>query len=133
MSNRLESSEDSHTITGARDDDHPDEVRPADTNAFAEAVKNRELFWHALAPNENHVINFGPYYEGFFGLVRSAGEDGPPAVAFCRADRSFYTASDRQEQLHRVSRGQQIRSGKTVLRFVHGQAQVDDALNRSGG
>ena len=44
VSNRLESSEDSHTITGARDDDHPDEVRPADTNAFAEAVENRELF-----------------------------------------------------------------------------------------
>ena len=91
-----------------------DEVDAVESAAGVEvsALGDRNDFhWTPLHPRRRHVINFGPYFAGYFGLVRTAHDNAPPAVAFCRIETSHYNAADRAELLGDTSLGARARAG----------------------
>ena len=104
---------DAYAIIPIREHDEPDHREQVQADKLAESKSHGELHWHPLQPDHKYVINFGPYYDGNFGLVRSSRDEDPPEIAFCRVEPSFYTADDRMEHLAGVSKVRKSQVGKT--------------------
>lgn len=96
-----------------RSGDSADDLALVDPDRFTRARDEGALYWHEIEPDRRHVINFGPYYQGYFGLLRAAAGDEAPAAAFCRTSVSFYTAEDRRRLLRPFSLAHQARAGKS--------------------
>ena len=121
VSQSLPLNDDAYAIVPNRQSDEPDEVEKIQPDKLADAKSRGEFHWHTLQPDRKYVINFGPYYDGSFGLVRTGSEHGQPELAFCRVEPSFYTANDRQESLGRASGAQQLREGKNFYDLFPGR------------
>jgi len=94
----------------ARRDDGADVVESVTSAEISVLGSCDDFHWMPLHPERQHVINFGPYFVGYFGLVRAAADGKPPAVAFCRIETSHYTAADRARLLSDTGRGIRTRS-----------------------
>ena len=100
-----------HRTESVRAEDAPDDMALLDPRHFAAVRDAGDIYWHELLPERRYVVNFGPYYMGYFGLVRAGTGDHPPAVAFCRTEVSFFTAEDRQEELQAFTLAQRAAAG----------------------
>ncbi len=100
-----------YVTESVRSDDTPDDMAFVDPARFASTRDAGGIYWHELLPERRYVVNFGPYYSGFFGLLRAGDAQTPPALAFCRTDVSFYTADDRRHELHHFTLAQRAAAG----------------------
>ena len=96
-----------------RSEDGADDLQFIDANALQAAEEQKSLYWHTLDVEKCHVVNCGPYYKGFFGLLRAGTNDTPPAVAFCRTAISFFNEEDRLMRIKPLLSAHQARQGKT--------------------
>ena len=102
-----------HRAEPPRSHDSADDIETIDTSVLSQAQSDGSLYWHRLDPGHTYVINCGPYYQGYFGLVKTSVDDTPPAVAFCQTRVSVYNEEDRKQRLVPHLSAHQARSGKT--------------------
>ena len=79
--------------------------------------KRKDFHWMPLSLERQHVINFGPYFLGHFGLIRTGANGKPPAIAFCCIETSHYTAADRTQMLGDTVVGARPRSGTSFYKL----------------
>ena len=108
-----------------RPKDNPDDLDFVDTQRLEAAQNDNQLYWHELTPENRYVINFGPYYQGYFGLVQTAKDDRPAAVAFCKTGVSFYNEADREERLTPLMSAHQARRDKSFYELFPGEDEQD--------
>ena len=108
-----------------RSRDNADDLVFVDPDRLQEAQSNNLLYWHEITPGPRYVINCGPYYQGYFGLIRTAKEDRQMSVAFCRTGVSFYNETDRQERLKPFLSAHQARRGKSFYELFPGKGSQD--------
>lgn len=104
-----------------REKDDSNDIVFVDSQRLNDARAARNLYWHELEPGRRCVINFGPYYQGYFGLLRAGEGAAAPAAAFCRTKVSFYTEADRERRLKPVSLSRQAQSGKSFYELFPGR------------
>ena len=102
-----------YQIEDARGRDKPDEVVEVASGRLEKACAEGDIYWETLNPGFRYVINFGPYFDGYFGLIRSGVGGEPPAVASMRVKTTFFTAEERMQEYRHSTIGQQARSGKS--------------------
>ena len=108
-----------------RSKDSADDLVFVDPERLQTAQAGNELYWHELAADNRYVINFGPYYQGYFGMVRCAKGDRSAAVAFCRTGVSFYNEADREERLKPFLSAHQARRGKSFYELFPSEGSQD--------
>ena len=108
-----------------RSKDSADDLLFVDPERLQTAQADNDLYWHELSAGRRYVINFGPYYQGYFGMVRSAKEDRGAAVAFCRTGVSFYNETDREERLKPFLSAHQARRGKSFYELFPSEGSQD--------